>query len=95
MVLLTATDTYGIVYRIKESLRKTFANLANDFEQRLRTVSSDLTMIEGPLEVCIWLSELLPDTNDPRIGTTISSSGDTNANTCTLRGIGHCCSSRG
>jgi len=38
--------------RIKESLRKAFANLANDFEQRLQVISSELTAIEGPLEVC-------------------------------------------
>ncbi|CAA7270705.1 unnamed protein product [Cyclocybe aegerita] len=35
---------------IKESLRKTFATLANDFEQRLRAISSELAAIEGPLE---------------------------------------------
>lgn len=38
--------------RIKESLRKTFADLANDFEKRLRLISSELTAVEGPLEVC-------------------------------------------
>ena len=29
-----------------------FADLANDFEQRLHAISSELTNIEGPLEVC-------------------------------------------
>ena len=38
--------------RIKESLRKAFADLANDFEKRLRLISSELTAVEGPLEVC-------------------------------------------
>lgn len=28
-----------------------FADLANDFEQRLHSISSELTAIEGPLEV--------------------------------------------
>ena len=37
--------------RIKESLRKHFANLANDFERRLSEISSELAAIEGPLEV--------------------------------------------
>jgi len=40
-----------IPFRIKEKLRKTFADLANDFEQRLRSISSELTTIEGTLEV--------------------------------------------
>jgi len=38
------------IRQIKESLRKTFANLANDFNQRLQAISSELTAIEGPLE---------------------------------------------
>ena len=37
--------------RIKESLRKKFAKLANDFEQKLHEISVELTAIEGPLEV--------------------------------------------
>jgi septal ring factor EnvC (AmiA/AmiB activator) len=37
--------------RIKERLRKSFADLANDFEQRLRVISSALAALEGPLEV--------------------------------------------
>ena len=36
---------------IKESLRKKFAKLANDFEQKLHEISVELTAIEGPLEV--------------------------------------------
>ncbi|KDR83148.1 hypothetical protein GALMADRAFT_56855 [Galerina marginata CBS 339.88] len=35
---------------IKETLRKKFAKLANDFEQKLHEISSELTAIEGPLE---------------------------------------------
>lgn len=37
--------------RIKETLRKQFADLANDFSQRLHGISLDLTSVEGPLEV--------------------------------------------
>lgn len=39
------------VLRIKESLRKQFADLANGFSQRLHGVSLDLASVEGPLEV--------------------------------------------
>ncbi|KAF7364966.1 putative actin cross-linking [Mycena venus] len=39
------------IRQIKERLRKSFADLANDFEQRLRVISSALTALEGPLEV--------------------------------------------
>ena len=39
------------VPRIKESLRKQFADIANDFSQRLHGVSLDLASVEGPLEV--------------------------------------------
>ncbi|PCH39917.1 hypothetical protein WOLCODRAFT_136560 [Wolfiporia cocos MD-104 SS10] len=39
------------IRQIKERLRKKFADLANDFEQRLRAMSSELAGIEGPLEV--------------------------------------------
>lgn len=46
------SDTPLIPYRIKESLRKHFADLANDFERRLSEISSELAAIEGPLEVC-------------------------------------------
>ncbi|KAG6878508.1 hypothetical protein C0993_005438 [Termitomyces sp. T159_Od127] len=35
---------------IKESLRKKFADLANDFERRLHAISIELTAIEGTLE---------------------------------------------
>ncbi|KAH8082020.1 actinin-like protein [Cristinia sonorae] len=38
------------IREIKETLRKKFAGLANEFEQRLRVVSSELASIEGPLE---------------------------------------------
>ncbi|ESK95226.1 actin cross-linking [Moniliophthora roreri MCA 2997] len=39
------------IRQIKETLRKKFADLANDFEHRLHLVSSELTAIDGPLEV--------------------------------------------
>jgi hypothetical protein len=42
--------------RIKESLRKKFAELANDFERRLSAISSELAAIEGPLEVVTYLT---------------------------------------
>ncbi|KAF9221592.1 hypothetical protein BS17DRAFT_785019 [Gyrodon lividus] len=38
------------IRQIKESLRKQFADLANDFSQRLHGVSLDLSTVEGPLE---------------------------------------------
>ncbi|KIY46738.1 hypothetical protein FISHEDRAFT_66337 [Fistulina hepatica ATCC 64428] len=38
------------IRQIKETLRKTFADLANAFEQSLHAVSLELTVIEGPLE---------------------------------------------
>ncbi|KJA20162.1 hypothetical protein HYPSUDRAFT_142622 [Hypholoma sublateritium FD-334 SS-4] len=38
------------IRQIKETLRKKFAHLANDFEQKLHSISSELTAMEGPLE---------------------------------------------
>ncbi|THH08503.1 hypothetical protein EW145_g2656 [Phellinidium pouzarii] len=38
------------IRQIKETLRKNFADLANDFERQLYSISSDLAAIEGPLE---------------------------------------------
>ncbi|KAG5719277.1 Alpha-actinin-like protein 1 [Termitomyces sp. T112] len=38
------------IREIKESLRKQFADLANDFERRLHAISNKLTAIEGTLE---------------------------------------------
>jgi len=38
------------IRQIKETLRKKFADLVNDFEQRLHVISSELAAIEGPLE---------------------------------------------
>ncbi|KAF5309603.1 hypothetical protein D9611_013983 [Ephemerocybe angulata] len=38
------------IRKIKEGLRKKFADIANAFEQRLHDISVELTMIEGPLE---------------------------------------------
>ncbi|KAI0696415.1 actinin-like protein [Cytidiella melzeri] len=38
------------IREIKETLRKRFAELANDFERRLSAISSELAAMEGPLE---------------------------------------------
>ncbi|TFY52094.1 hypothetical protein EVJ58_g10204 [Rhodofomes roseus] len=38
------------IRQIKEALRKAFADLANNFEKRLRSISSELAGIEGALE---------------------------------------------
>lgn len=37
--------------RIKEALRKKYANVANNFERRLRDLSNELSNLNGPLEV--------------------------------------------
>jgi len=39
-----------ILDRIQETLRKKFAGLADGFRERLRTVSLELSAVEGPLE---------------------------------------------
>ena len=39
-----------ILDRIQENLRKKFAALADDFRERLRAVSLELSTVEGPLE---------------------------------------------
>ena len=44
--------------RIKETLRKRFAELANDFEKRLHTISVELTSVDGSLEVTTGLIAL-------------------------------------
>ncbi|KAI6114389.1 calponin homology domain-containing protein [Pisolithus sp. B1] len=38
------------IRQIKETLRKEFADLANDFSQRLHAISLELSNVEGPLE---------------------------------------------
>ncbi|KAI0322018.1 calponin homology domain-containing protein [Amylostereum chailletii] len=38
------------IREIQESLRKKFADLANDFQRRLHAISAELASIEGPLE---------------------------------------------
>ncbi|KAI0357506.1 actinin-like protein [Trametes cingulata] len=38
------------IRQIKDNLRHKFADLANDFERRLRIISTELVSIEGPLE---------------------------------------------
>ncbi|KAI0373677.1 actinin-like protein [Pilatotrama ljubarskyi] len=38
------------IRQIKDNLRHKFADLANDFERRLRLISTELVSIEGPLE---------------------------------------------
>lgn len=43
--------TCWLVSRIKENLRKKFAQVANEFQQRLHHISRELANIEGPLEV--------------------------------------------
>lgn len=45
---------YAYIPRIKETLRKKFADVANDLEGRLRHTSSALAAIEGPLEVLFF-----------------------------------------
>jgi len=40
-----------VVCSIKESLRKKFAKAANDFEQKLRSISSQISSMVGSLEV--------------------------------------------
>lgn len=45
--------------RIKETLRKKFADLANDFEQKIHDISRELTAMEGPLEVSSYQRYLL------------------------------------
>ena|ERR1700761_5030416 len=39
-----------ILSRIQETLRKTFAALADGFHERLRAISLELSAVEGPLE---------------------------------------------
>jgi hypothetical protein len=38
-------------HRIKEALRKKFANVANNFERRLQDLSNEVSALDGPLEV--------------------------------------------
>ena len=45
--LSSFADSY---HRIKETLRRKFADLANAFEQRLHGIDRELADIEGPLE---------------------------------------------
>lgn len=70
------------LFRIKESLRKQFADLANDFSQRLHGVSLELSSVEGPLEVLNYLLlAVLPLTKlSSFAGATRTSSEDTDAN---------------
>jgi chromosome segregation ATPase len=46
-VIVEITDSRN---RIQETLRKKFAELADDFRERLRAVSLELSAVEGPLE---------------------------------------------
>ena len=50
---------FNHVSRIKDNLRHKFADLANNFEKRLRLMSSELVSIEGPLEEQIEQIRLL------------------------------------
>ncbi|KAI1794952.1 actinin-like protein [Ganoderma leucocontextum] len=47
------------IRQIKDNLRHKFADLANDFEKRLRLMSAELVSIEGPLEEQIEQVRLL------------------------------------
>lgn len=47
-------------HRIKETLRKEFADLANDLSQHLHAISVELSNVEGELEVCDPLVVLGP-----------------------------------
>jgi hypothetical protein len=40
----------GPSHRIQDTLRKKFADIANDFQRRLQSVAAELSSIEGPLE---------------------------------------------
>ena len=42
--------TRPVCARIKDQLRRKFADMANDFERRLRLISTELVSIEGSLE---------------------------------------------
>ncbi|KAF5369426.1 hypothetical protein D9758_002608 [Tetrapyrgos nigripes] len=55
------------IRQIKEALRKTYADLANDFEHRLHLISSELAAIDGPLEVQQQLVEQI-QTRLPALG---------------------------
>lgn len=37
--------------RVKETLRRKFATVANDFERRVRDVTAEISALDGPLEV--------------------------------------------
>lgn len=56
------------IRQIKETLRKEFADLANDFSQRLHAISLELSNVEGPLkeqqEYVRTLQTRLPALND-------------------------------
>ena len=51
--------------RIKDSLRKAFADLANSFERRLNVISTELANIGGPLEVLDPVSPRLSHCRPP------------------------------
>ena len=48
--ILRAMPWLTVFNRIKDELRRKFADLANNFEKRLRQISTELSSIEGPLE---------------------------------------------
>jgi hypothetical protein len=66
--------------RIKEYLRKEFADLANDFSQRLHAISLELSGVAGPLEVRIHSAKKWQIIYD-EIGPTRSSKGNSNSTT--------------
>ena len=53
IVSLSLLNTHGL-FSIKEALRQQFARAANDFENQLRIISSQISVMVGPLEVGIY-----------------------------------------
>ena len=51
MSILCCSNSPNVINRIKETLRKKFADAANNLERQIRETSGDLAAIEGPLEL--------------------------------------------
>ena len=49
--ILCCSNSLNVIHRIKETLRKKFADAANNLERQIRETSGDLAAIEGPLEL--------------------------------------------
>lgn len=54
--LYTLLSLLDLISRIKETLRHKFASAANNFERQLRNISSEISSMVGPLEVCLFTS---------------------------------------